>query len=394
MWLAFAAAATGVVSIAASHTLLALAFIALLLDRKQLRLPPFWPAAAAFMAWTLISLAVSDDPASGVPQVRKFYVFLMPIVVFSTFRARHMARSLYLALIAGGTLSALWSFVQFFRKWRQAAAAHQAFYEAYVSRRITGFMSHWMTFSGEMMICLLLLGALVIFAKPRLPLVWSALCAAALSAALVLALTRSMWPATAVGLVYLLWFWKRWAILLLPVAGGLLLVAAPDVVAKRVRSIYKPDQVLDSNQHREVLRRTGLRMIEDNPLFGVGPQQVKRHFEEYMPADAPRPIPKQWWYDHLHNVYIHYTAERGIPAVIALLGMFAWALRDFARGLKNATGDGRAILHGAIAVMIALLVAAWWEVNLGDSEVLGTCLAIMAAGYAALEPGEAEEGHA
>ena len=41
-----------------------------------------------------------------------------------------------------------------------AKALGQPFYEYYVGQRITGFMGHWMTFSGHMMIALMILGAL------------------------------------------------------------------------------------------------------------------------------------------------------------------------------------------------------------------------------------------
>ena len=43
------------------------------------------------------------------------------------------------------------------------------------------------------------------------------------------------------------------------------------------------------------------------------------------------------------------------------------------------------MLHGAVAVIIATLVAGFFEVNLGDSEVLTVFLAVMACGYVVLE---------
>jgi O-antigen ligase len=385
-YFAFGAAAAGVVSIAACQILLGLSLAALLASgRRQWRLPPITLPLVVFFVWTALSLAVSDDPAAGLPQIRKFYVWLLLVVVFSTFRCLGDVRRLLLTIAGAGTLSALWSFVEFYARWERAERLGEPFYQGYVADRITGFMSHWMTFSGHMMICVLLVAALLLFGAPRPRWPWL-VALGLLSLALLLALTRSVWPATAAGAVYLLWFWRRWVILLLPVAGVALLLVAPEPVATRIRSIYRPDRVLDSNQHREVLRETGLEMIAANPWFGVGPEQVERNVRRYWPEDAPRPIPRNWWYGHLHNTYIHYAAERGIVAALALLWLMGRALLEFARGARRTqSGEARFVLHAAAAVVIGVLVAGWWEVNLGDSEMLSTTVAVMGAAYAALQ---------
>src|ERR1044071_4462956 len=84
-WCAFGSAASVVLSIAASQTLLALSVAALLMSGARLRLPRIWLPLALFILATLLSLAFSDNPASGIPQVRKFYVLLELLVVFCTF---------------------------------------------------------------------------------------------------------------------------------------------------------------------------------------------------------------------------------------------------------------------------------------------------------------------
>jgi len=63
-------------------------------------------------------------------------------------------------------------------------------------------------------------------------------------------------------------------------------------------------------------------------------------------------------------------------------------LLDFGRGIRRlpaGPSDARAVLQGAVAVLIATLIAGFFEVNLGDSEVLTVFLAVMACGYVALE---------
>src|SRR5471030_603463 len=96
-WLTFASAVSIVFGIAPSQFLLALAFAALLASGAQLRLPRIWLPLALFLLGTLIALAFSGNVAGCLPQVRKFYVFLELLVVFSLLRELQMVRWLFLS---------------------------------------------------------------------------------------------------------------------------------------------------------------------------------------------------------------------------------------------------------------------------------------------------------
>src|SRR5205823_4572866 len=120
-----------------------------------------------FLVGTLISLALADTPAAGIPQVRKMYVFVMLPVVFSTIRDRLAIRRLFLSWGVVGAATAVWGLVQFVQKFRQARALGVNFYDYYTGERITGAMSHWMTFGGQEMFVLLMLGAFILFGPVR-----------------------------------------------------------------------------------------------------------------------------------------------------------------------------------------------------------------------------------
>jgi putative inorganic carbon (hco3(-)) transporter len=203
-------------------------------------------------------------------------------------------------------------------------------------------------------------------------------------ASLIVGFTRSMWFGTLCGGIYLLWMWRRWWVLALPVPIIALLVADPFALRERVRSAFRPHGDTDSNQFRYVCRRTGIEMIKAHPWLGLGPEQVRTQFQDWVPPDIPRPLPTGW-YGHLHNIYLHFAAERGIPTALALVWMLGKILYDFAAAARRsgASVEVRGILHGAIAVLIAMLVVGFYEVNIGDSEVLTLFLAIVACGYVA-----------
>ncbi|HZT33926.1 MAG TPA: O-antigen ligase family protein [Bryobacteraceae bacterium] len=386
-WLTLGSAVSVLFSIAACQILLALALAALLFSGAKLRLPPIWLPLGLFLLATLISLALSDNPTLGLPQVRKFYVFLELLVVFSTLRDVVLIRRLFLCWAAVGAVLALRGFVQFAAKVREAHALGQSFYDFYVPARITGFMSHWMTYSGQEMFILLMLAAFLFFAPGtgRLAWLWGA-CGVLVGVALVLGFTRSIWLATAGAGLYLLWGWRRAVALATPALLLAGILVSPGWVKERFRSILRPSKV-DSNAFRVVTTRTGLEMIRAHPWFGLGPEEVKYQFDRYVPPDIPRPLP-DGWYGHLHNIYLHYAAERGIPAMLILLWLLGRILFDFLRGLKGlppGPSDARFVLAGGVAVVLAVLLEGFFELNLGDSEVLTMFLVVVGCGYLALE---------
>lgn len=383
--LAGAAALTTLVSIRVFEILLAAAAIGLCIARRW-RIPPVWLPLALFLAGTIVSLLASGHPSDGLPQIRKFYVYLMLFVITSAVHSIRQVRLLAIGWAAAAVLSSLWAIHQFFGKYTAAERAHENFYTAYVDHRVTGFMGHWMTLSGELMMALLIVAALVFFARDRAWKPWLIAAAIPVAAALALTWTRSMWLGTLCGSVYLIWFWKKWALAAVPVAIAALLLANPLDLRERAISALSPHEGrTDSNAHRAELRRIGWEMIKAHPWIGVGPEEVWRQYRNYIRPGMPPPDSSQY-YGHLENDYIQYAAERGIPTAVALFWMIGWALFDFARALLKLPRDSEArwVLHGAIAAIIGILVSGWYSWDLNNSEVLAMLLAVMGCGYVAL----------
>src|SRR5580700_3771916 len=287
-WLASASAVAILLSIAVSQILLALALAALLLSGLPLRWPRISILLGSFLAWTLLALAFSPDPGFGIPTVRKMVVYLMLLIVYSSVRTVAEAKWLALAWIVVGTVTAGRGLVQYAADVAGAKAAHTDFYHFYIADRIRGFMSHWMTFSGQELFILLMVAALLLFASDirRWRGLWVP-CAAVVGIALVLSDTRSVWVAALAAGFYLLWEWRRWAAIAMPVVLGLGLLIAPAAVQERVRSFNQPHGQLDSNTHRKIVWRTGWQMIKAHPIVGVGPEEIRKPavFNAYLPAD-------------------------------------------------------------------------------------------------------------
>ena len=393
LWLTLAAAGSILLSIAASEALLAIALGVLLLSGLPLRWPRIALPLGGFLLWTLIALAFSPDPGFGMAQVRKMYVFLTLLVVYSVVKDPRKARWLTYIWMALGTFTACKGVYQFIRDiaaWR-ADSGHLDFYHFYVADRIRGFMSHWMTFSGQEMFVLLMLAAFVFFGPRDRFRLWIWLpCAFIVALALLLSETRGVWFAAIVAGLYLLWEWQRWAAAAMPVLLALVLLFGPAAIRERVESLRNPHGQTDSNAHRLIVWRTGWEMIKAHPIVGVGPDMVRKKAiqDEYRPKDIPLPLP-DGFYEHAHNIYIQYAAERGIPATLFIVAAMGMALVDFRRALKGlepGRSGRRFLLQAAIAIIIGTAVGGVFEYNLNDSEVLTMFLTTMCLGYTAASP--------
>lgn len=379
-------AAAAMASIAASQLLLGAAVLCLLLSGARWQWPRSWPALACFVFWTCLALALSPEPWAGLPQLRKMYVLLgLPVVMTALANTRHFLW-LVSAWVGLGACSALWGIQQFVRKWLAAESAGQDFYLSYVAARITGFNSHWMTFSGQLMVALLAGFALLLWGSLGRRARWLILAGLVfMGLALVLAFTRGVWIATTTASALLLWRWRPWAVAALPLTAALVLVAGPQSVRERARSLIQPRGVVDSNSHRVATSLTGLAMIRAHPLLGVGPERVGREFLHYAPARV-LPLP-EGYYAHLHSIYVHLAAERGIPAAAAITVFLLWPLLLW---LRKRPPPRKAPMgwatYGASAGLLGILVAGLFEYNLGDSEILMLTLSLVALGERATLP--------
>jgi putative inorganic carbon (hco3(-)) transporter len=386
-YLSWASAVSIVFSIALSQILLGLALATLLASGQRLQFPPIKLPLALFFGLTVLAVVMSPDPYGGLPQIRKFFVFGIVLVVFNTFNGLQHIRGLLLGWTGVALLSALAGFFQLWHRHRLAIEQNANDYGFYLDGRITGFASHWMTFGAEQMIVLLMLLSYVLFSPGRrgksaaliaLPVLWLSL---------VFGLTRSIFLlGVPTGALYLLWNRKRWMVAALLVGVALTSVIAPFQVRDRVISVVQPHKEVDSNLRRLIMIRAGWAMVKTHPWLGLGPEQVGPQFMSYVPQDVSRPLPKGW-YGHLHNVYLQYAAERGVPALLAMMWLIGKVLRDFSASLRKNRLAPEAVyfVHGAIAAILALLVEGLFEYNLGDSEVLTMFLIIVSGGYLAIK---------
>jgi O-antigen ligase len=367
-WLLLAFVASLQLSIAVAGVLLTAALLAwaatLVRDRARPAAPPFMVPLVVYALATLISAAFSIDPQASFVDSKQLVLLLIVPMVYQIARGRE-AHAVIDVILAVGAVSAAVGIIQY-------GVLH---YDS-LRLRPEGTLTHYMTYSGTLMLVLCTAVARLVFgSRDR---IWPALVMPALVVALAVSLGRNAWvgACVAVGLLLVLRDFRLTAIL--PVAVALVFALAPDSVTSRMRSMF--DLRDPSNQDRIAMLEVGAGIVRDHPLTGVGPTMVQRVYEQYRPDYAVEPLNP-----HLHNVPMQIAAERGLPA----LAVFAWFIVSLVLALVRMfrRGAERLLVATALAATAAMLSAGMFEYNFGDSEFLMLFLVLITVPFAASNVG-------
>ncbi len=323
-------------------------------------LPRFAVPLGVYIAWTLLSAAVSRDPSVSVPDTKQLVLFLLVPLVFEFARGAR-ARTLVSIALTVGAASALVGIVQY-----------GVLNYGGLGRRPQGTLSHWMTYSGTLMLVICAgVSRLLFDSRDR---AWAAVAMPALVTSLALTLTRSAWVGVFAGVGTLFLLKDRRLVGLLPIAVAVVVAVAPASVTDRVYSMF--DRNDPTSRDRMAMLESGRAMVRDYPLTGVGPDMVQHVYPRYrVPWAVQASNP------HLHNVPMQIAAERGLPALAA----FVWFLVAAVRGLWPRLRRSRApaLAAGGLAAIAAMLAAGLFEYNFGDSEFLMLFLVIITVPFAA-----------
>jgi O-antigen ligase len=358
------------ISIAAAGILLSLmlvCWVALLLrDRQMPAAPSFFLPLAAYAGITLVSSLFSANPIASLIDSKQLVLYLIVPAVYHIARGRRAATVLDV-IVTVGAASAAYGIVQY-------GMLH---YDT-LGRRPEGAMSHYMTYSGLLMLVVCAAVARLVFgSRDR---VWPALVMPALLVALALTFTRSAWvgACVAIGLVLILKDFRLTA--LVPVLVALVFAAVPDRIEDRMVSMF--DLHDPTNRDRLAMVETGVAMVKDHPLTGVGPNMVEPLYPQYRSADAVNATNP-----HLHNVPLQIAAERGLPALAIWLWFIVTLVMSLVR-LFRGRGD-RVVGSAALAAIGAMLAAGLFEYNFGDSEFLMMLLVLVTLPFAAARTDDA-----
>ncbi len=229
---------------------------------------------------------------------------------------------------------------------------------------------------------------------------WTA--AALLLAVLVLTFSRGAWIGALAGLAFALYpVWRRQVrgehepelrhsgesrnpvralhrlraaapILAATLVAAALLAAIVTTGGDNLARLLRPSDA--ATAARPLLWDSAWRMIADNPVLGIGPDNFLYHYPDYIRPEA--------WAEpnisHAHNIALDTWLTLGIPGLVILVGVLTAYARTWRAALRRSTGGSRALVYGLGGAMLATLVHGIVDSSLYLPELAATFWVIVA----------------
>lgn len=311
---------------------------------------------AAFSLLSVCSALASLDPPASFASLPRLLVFASVPLAAALVDERWWGW-LVAGLAGMGSVMAVWGILQFL------AGANS------LEDRIRGPLSHYMTYSGWLLLVVLVLLAELLL-RPGARALWLLPPALLGTVALFLTYTRNAWVGLAVGVLVLAAVWRRRLLLAYPVLAVAIWLLFPRPVLERVVSTVDLRQ--QANYDRLCMVISGSEMVRDHPWLGVGPEMVSRLYPLYRRDDAPR-----WRVPHLHNNLLQIAAERGLGALVAYLWLLLAFFATTWRSLPALAGPRRSAVAAALVAVAGITAAGLFEYNFWDAEIQLLTLVLM-----------------
>ena len=318
-----------------------------------------WPLVVPILLFALASLvAVANayDASYSYKSLKKLLEFLIFFWVLNCARENNLRNSLSLTLIASATLAGLLGLYQFWQDFILIPPGEMSL------NRIEGTLSTYMTFSGLLMLAGTTALSWVMFQKPTQRWVWASI--GIIVSCLLLTLTRQSWFGFLAALVFLILFWRKKVLLLLPIILLITYTVSPLSTQKRINDMFSGED--KTFGMRVALWKGGWEIFKDYPLTGCGFRCI-----DLVNSQYPDPTGYVARYRGMHNNLIQVAVDTGILGLTAWLGIWLCFFRFIyqkAIALEKEDPE-RWVTLGSSAAILAFLAAGFFETNFYDSEV-------------------------
>ena len=232
--------------------------------------PPYFKYLVIFSILTLVSTVFSLDITASIKDNKEIFIYLLiPVFILIIKRTTMFRATIYVVLLST-IISSLFGIIISIREGIS------------LSHRLKGFSSHWMTYSGLLMMVFVFFAVFNIHEKKKTKKIVYYILLIPILTSIFLSLTRSTWIGIFVstGIFYIHYFRKQPKVLI----SSLLIISImflllPGSIKSRVFSIFDINNV--TNKDRLHMAYTTLQIAKDHPLTGVGSDNVKKIYHEY-----------------------------------------------------------------------------------------------------------------
>ena len=311
-------------------------------------------AIFCFCLACLVAVGTSVDLENSFIHLKKLLQFIVFFWVINTVQNEKQRDLLIGTLIVAGVVAAMYGLSPYWQA------------DLLEVGRIHGTRSTVATFAGILMLTGLTTLGWFLFHEPRK--YWVLGCAGIIGICLLLTLSRHAWLGFFIGVAFLLFFWNKKYLLIIPFLIVCLLYFAPANIKDRMHTFGNIGE--NSFQSRVILWQGGWEIFKDYPITGCGFKCVDTIHTEY-----PDPRGYLAFYRGMHNNIIQLLVDTGIIGLgfwISIWVAFFIEIFKRWRGLAKETfqDNAKGILMGSLAPVIGLLGAGFFETNFYDSEMV------------------------
>ena len=322
----------------------------IIIEKKLPILPAYFKYFLIFIGFTLISTIFSQNFLNSLKDNKEIFIFLLIPVVICVLDSRKKLDLSLAVLFVSTLIPAFKGLYMTMKSWRIDT-----------DYRLIGFSSHWMTFSGLLMLVFIFFLVYLFYLrhKKRQILIGSGL--AILAVAISFSLTRGAWVGICVAVGAFIVYYKPKILIIAVPLLIVVLIILPQPVKKRIFSIFDLEDV--TNRDRIHMVYTSIEIFKKFPLTGVGPNNIKDIYPEYRHPQAEKDNP------HLHNNFLQILPERGIFGFLSLLIAFVIIFINLLAKIKNSVQYPKLSALGVLFMYIGFQVMGFFEYNFGDTEI-------------------------
>jgi O-antigen ligase len=343
------------------------------------RLSVFYSMIGLYITWNIIASLLGDIPSRSLLTLKQEWLFLaIPIGIYVLGWEKYR-RKIIIAFACGVLLISIYAIIQHFTGiyWFKDNPLYPAFDIGY---RVKGFFPHRLTFGNYYAVASsFLIGYYFWGNKKFSPLEKRLLITAAILGSIATLFSYSYGPIFAlIATIVLLAILKNLKIGLITILAGLTILITSIFLLPGLKSQLNTKIYTESSITNEASRiyiwSNAIKMIEDNPVFGVGAANYGETLKKINPGHRI--------HAHAHNDLLHIGAVSGLPGMIIWFGI--WVLIFIY--LKNCMISSNSLFLNnyywiaAIASSFAFFMTSITEATFSDEEVRHLLMFVWAVG--------------
>jgi O-antigen ligase len=315
----------------------------------------------AFVVIHFINALFGVDLKSGLIDFRKAYLILIFFTVITVFTETYTLRMGAGFFAAGAAFVGLWC---------TATTIVQKYIGHNVDFRASSFSGTYMMAGGMLMMGLITAAGIVIYRlknenKNRVPAMLYVAAFILCGTGLLGTFTRSSWIGGVAGVLLLAFMTEKKyfvsAIIAIIVVAGLFWNTS---FMKRFKESFDLKRG-NSQSERIFMWESGLKMIKDRPIIGIGTGNVDKVYTKYRNPQAFETDE-----GHLHNDFIQIAVIDGLPGLVAFLWIFATFWIELYKAIKTTKNTlFRYFVISALCVNIGFFLNGFFEYNFFSSQV-------------------------